>query len=179
MGGGLRLLPQMGPTNSCCWSQTQLFLAAFHYFHDSEFGKTPRYSADEECVVMETSRNVCEIRLSPVRLLYADLASVWGLTMTTVTSCSAEEHEKKHRSDGQILEPLVPLFIPLVQFSSVTAEQGLRRPERCLWGFFLFSNLLVFSDKISISERRGDRIRHLERKHVSCHIVLGLHPKSI
>lgn len=58
MGGRLRLLPQKGP------------------LIPEEFGQTPRYRTDLACVVMDTSRNVCEVRHSPVRLLYADLESV-------------------------------------------------------------------------------------------------------
>lgn len=89
---------------------------------------------------------------------------------------SRREDEEESRSDGQILQPLLPLFIPSLQFSSVAAEQGLRRPERCLWGFFSDRNMLESSCLQWQNEYFWEAWWLfkcvLERKQLSCQVVL-------
>lgn len=82
---------------------------------------------------MDTSGDVCEVRqLSCPASLCRPGISLRSGNDNSDQLFSRREDEKESRSDGQIPQPLVPLFIPSVQFSSVAAEQALRRPERCL-----------------------------------------------
>lgn len=163
-----------GKANSWCWSQSQLLSAALRYFYDSEFGKkSPGEYRLGVCWHGYKQKGLWDPSLScPASLCWPGV-SLRSDNDNCDQLFSRRECEQESGGDGQILEPLVPLFIPLVRLSSVTAVQGLRRPERCLWGFFLTemcSNLFC-SDKMSISEERGDHIRHLERKRF--HVTLS------